>query len=127
MLGTAFGGAREFQGHNGDAAGAEEVALAVAGLVGVGQAIADEIAAARVAGGGAVELPFPAQQDVLHEVEQGRFAGAERAGDEHVVRQVDDLAEAVPIDRDDPREGNAPTHGSSSARAVSGAPGSAGV
>jgi len=88
--------------------------LAVADLIGVAQAIAHQIAAARVAGRRAVELPFAAQQNVLDEVQQGGFARAERARNEDVVLHVKDLPEPVPVDRDHPREGNALAHASSS-------------
>ncbi len=110
LLASARGGPREFESHEGDAALAQEMTLAVAGLVRVAEAIADEIATLLVAGGGAVRAPVFAEQDVLHRVEQRGLAGAERAGDEDVVIHIEDLAEAIPVQRDDAREGNALAH-----------------
>ena len=86
------------------------MALAVAHLVRVAQAIAHEIAALLVPGGGAVRAPMLAEQDVLNHVEQRGLAGAERAGEEDVVVHIKDLAEAVPVQRDEAGERNALAH-----------------
>ena len=110
FLAPAIGRAGEFKRDKCDSALAEEMALAVAHLVRVAQAIAHEIAALLVPGGGAVRAPMLAEQDVLNHVEQRGLAGAERAGEEDVVVHIKDLAEAVPVQRDEAGERNALAH-----------------
>ena len=104
--------AGEFERHERHAALPDEMALPVPFLIRVPEEIADEIAPLRVARRGAVGPPnIAAEQDVLHEVEHRRLAGAECAREQDAFTHIENLPEAIPIQRDDTREGNTPTHG----------------
>ncbi len=92
--------------------------FAVAEGVAVAKAITDERPSAPAPGSGAVRAPVLAEEDILDQVEERGLSRSERAGDEDLVRHVDDLAEAIPIHRDDAGERNALwTHGAASAPA----------
>src|SRR5258708_5780597 len=115
FLARAIGRACEFQRYEGDAASAQEVTTAIfARLISVAEAIAHEIASARIARGGPICAPMLAEQDVLHQIEQGGLASAERSRNQDVLVHVENLAEAIPSDGNDASEGNALAHGAPS-------------
>ena len=81
------------------------MAFAVAHGIGVSETIAGQVASARVASGGAVGFPAVAEQDVLHEVNQGGFSRASGAGNKDVIVNINDFAKTIPVDGNDAGKG----------------------